>query len=299
MRAEAQVLKGHLDTLLLATLEDGPRHGYAVKEALHQASGARFDLPTGTIYPALRRLESAGPRRRQVVGGRRPQTAHLRAHRRRPAQAQRQPGRLAGLRLDRDRHPGTSPVPSDLISTYLADLRRRLPEGMVDEIADGLAEASEQHLARELSEADAAHAALAEFGDADQLATEFTQHAVGRRAARIMLASGPVIGACWGAALIITRAWTWPVPAAARIAFGSGLLLAIAALASAAASQHSFRRTRLAAPGGIGLIILDVTMIIAVLLAAPAITWVLAIAITASSTRAALAARIVPHVVAD
>lgn len=190
-------------------------------------------------------------------------------------------------------------MPSDLISTYLADLRRRLPEGMVDEIADGLAEASEQHLARELSEADAAHAALAEFGDADQLATEFTQHAVGRRAARIMLASGPVIGACWGAALIITRAWTWPVPAAARIAFGSGLLLAIAALASAAASQHSFRRTRLAAPGGIGLIILDVTMIIAVLLAAPAITWVLAIAITASSTRAALAARIVPHVVAD
>jgi DNA-binding PadR family transcriptional regulator len=60
MRAEAQVLKGHLDTLLLATLEDGPRHGYAVKEALRRASGTRFDVPTGTIYPALRRLESAG-----------------------------------------------------------------------------------------------------------------------------------------------------------------------------------------------------------------------------------------------
>lgn len=39
-------------------------------------------------------------------------------------------------------------MPSDLISSYLADLRRRLPEGMVDDIADGLAEASEQHLAR-------------------------------------------------------------------------------------------------------------------------------------------------------
>ena len=60
MRAEAQALKGHLDMLLLASLESGPRHGYAVKEALRAGSGARFDLPTGTIYPALRRLEAAG-----------------------------------------------------------------------------------------------------------------------------------------------------------------------------------------------------------------------------------------------
>ena len=60
MKAEAQVLKGHLDMLLLATLENGPRHGYAVREALREASRSRFDLPTGTIYPALRRLETAG-----------------------------------------------------------------------------------------------------------------------------------------------------------------------------------------------------------------------------------------------
>ncbi len=54
------MIKGHLDTLLLASLENGPRHGYAIKEALRTVSGARFDLPTGTIYPALRRLEAAG-----------------------------------------------------------------------------------------------------------------------------------------------------------------------------------------------------------------------------------------------
>ncbi|MGH3757680.1 PadR family transcriptional regulator [Actinophytocola sp.] len=60
MKAEAQALKGHLDVLLLATLEDGPRHGYAIKEALRTGSGGRFDLPTGTIYPALHRLEAAG-----------------------------------------------------------------------------------------------------------------------------------------------------------------------------------------------------------------------------------------------
>jgi DNA-binding PadR family transcriptional regulator len=56
----AQDLKGHLDSMLLAALEDGPRHGYAVIEALRQDSRGQLDLPTGTIYPALRRLEAAG-----------------------------------------------------------------------------------------------------------------------------------------------------------------------------------------------------------------------------------------------
>ena len=58
MRAET--LKGHLDGLLLASLEGGPRHGYAIMEALRAGSGGQFDLPTGTVYPALRRLEQAG-----------------------------------------------------------------------------------------------------------------------------------------------------------------------------------------------------------------------------------------------
>jgi transcriptional regulator len=58
MRAEA--LKGHLDGLLLAVLEAGPAHGYAVIEALRTASGGTFDLPSGTVYPALRRLEEDG-----------------------------------------------------------------------------------------------------------------------------------------------------------------------------------------------------------------------------------------------
>ncbi len=58
MRAET--LKGHLDGMLLAALEAGPRHGYAVMEALRAGSGGHFDLPAGTVYPALRRLERAG-----------------------------------------------------------------------------------------------------------------------------------------------------------------------------------------------------------------------------------------------
>ena len=46
--------------MLLAALEDGPRHGYAVMETLRQSTAGRLDLPTGTIYPALRRWSKPG-----------------------------------------------------------------------------------------------------------------------------------------------------------------------------------------------------------------------------------------------
>jgi len=58
MRAET--LKGHLEALLLAVLEDGDAHGYAVIEALRERSKGLFDLPTGTMYPALHRLQRTG-----------------------------------------------------------------------------------------------------------------------------------------------------------------------------------------------------------------------------------------------
>lgn len=58
MRAE--VLRGHLDLLLLATLERGPLHGYAIVEAIRNASSGAFDLAEGTVYPALYRLEDGG-----------------------------------------------------------------------------------------------------------------------------------------------------------------------------------------------------------------------------------------------
>jgi PadR family transcriptional regulator, regulatory protein PadR len=56
----AQILKGHLDLLLLATLQASPAHGYAIIERLRLQSNGTFDLPEGTIYPALHRLEQAG-----------------------------------------------------------------------------------------------------------------------------------------------------------------------------------------------------------------------------------------------
>ena len=53
-------LKGNLDLLLLSVLSAGPAHGYAIISALRERSGGTFDLPEGTIYPALHRLEEAG-----------------------------------------------------------------------------------------------------------------------------------------------------------------------------------------------------------------------------------------------
>jgi PadR family transcriptional regulator len=58
MRAES--LKGHLDALVLAVLRDEPAHGYAVIEQLKRRSDGAFDLPEGTVYPVLHRLEAEG-----------------------------------------------------------------------------------------------------------------------------------------------------------------------------------------------------------------------------------------------
>jgi PadR family transcriptional regulator PadR len=56
----AEVLKGHLDLLLLAAIGQEPSHGYAVIEAIRTSSEGAFDLAEGTVYPALYRLEGAG-----------------------------------------------------------------------------------------------------------------------------------------------------------------------------------------------------------------------------------------------
>ncbi len=70
---DSQELKGHLDMLLLAAIRAEPVHGYGILERLRVLSGGTFDLPEGTIYPALYRLERAGllSSRSLVHGGRR------------------------------------------------------------------------------------------------------------------------------------------------------------------------------------------------------------------------------------
>ncbi len=66
-------IRGQLDGLLLALVAAEPAHGYELIERLRDQSGGRFDLPEGTIYPALHRLERTGliASSEQVVSGRR------------------------------------------------------------------------------------------------------------------------------------------------------------------------------------------------------------------------------------
>ena len=53
-------LSGSLDLLLLSVLTAGEAHGYAVITRLRERSDGAFDLPEGTVYPALHRLERDG-----------------------------------------------------------------------------------------------------------------------------------------------------------------------------------------------------------------------------------------------
>jgi DNA-binding PadR family transcriptional regulator len=52
--------KGHLEFLLLGVLRRGPQHGYTIITTLRERSDGEFDLPEGTVYPALHKLEANG-----------------------------------------------------------------------------------------------------------------------------------------------------------------------------------------------------------------------------------------------
>lgn len=53
-------VKGHLDTMILATLDREQAHGYSLAQRIKARSDGMFDLPEGSIYPALHRLERSG-----------------------------------------------------------------------------------------------------------------------------------------------------------------------------------------------------------------------------------------------
>jgi hypothetical protein len=125
----------------------------------------------------------------------------------------------------------------DLIAAYLGELAGRLPADTVDELADGLRETWHHYLDRGLSPTAAAHAAIAEFGAPAQITDAFVAEATGRRTARILLATGPIFGACWGTSLIAGQAWTWSMPVIGAAAFAVNLVAVVGCLAAAATSR--------------------------------------------------------------
>ena len=55
-----EILQGTLDMLILQTLQWAPRHGYALSKAIRTNSGEILKVDTGSLYPALHRLERKG-----------------------------------------------------------------------------------------------------------------------------------------------------------------------------------------------------------------------------------------------
>ena len=52
-----EILQGTLDLLILQSLQWGPQHGYGLSQVIRSRSGERLRVDTGSLYPALHRLE--------------------------------------------------------------------------------------------------------------------------------------------------------------------------------------------------------------------------------------------------
>ena len=59
-RNRIELLQGTLDLLVLQTLRWGPQHGYGISQAIRVNSGDVLRVDTGSLYPALHRLERQG-----------------------------------------------------------------------------------------------------------------------------------------------------------------------------------------------------------------------------------------------
>lgn len=184
-----------------------------------------------------------------------------------------------------------------LIAAQLHVLAARLPAQAVDELADGLAESYERQLERCGDPDAAARAAVAEFGDADTVTAAFFRDSPWRRAAMLLLATGPLMAAAWGTALVAGQAWTWPVPTWAKLLYGTALAAIVVALILVVRERRAYRRTRaLTAAGALALLVLDGLMLVAVVLAGTGPVWPMAIAVPASLVRILATVRGLPAV---
>lgn len=57
MEVNKEVLKGHIDTLILSLLQTGDRYGYEIAKLVREKSGNQFELKEGTLYLSLKRME--------------------------------------------------------------------------------------------------------------------------------------------------------------------------------------------------------------------------------------------------
>lgn len=60
MEINREVLKGHIDTIILSIIEKEDTYGYEIAKSVREKSKNRFDLKEGTLYLSLKRLEKNG-----------------------------------------------------------------------------------------------------------------------------------------------------------------------------------------------------------------------------------------------
>src|SRR6266478_9125391 len=58
--SRVELLQGTLDVLILRTLLTGPSHGHAIAKYIQRTSEELLQVETGSLYPALHRLETKG-----------------------------------------------------------------------------------------------------------------------------------------------------------------------------------------------------------------------------------------------
>jgi hypothetical protein len=114
--------------------------------------------------------------------------------------------------------PSQQPTGPDAVADYLATVGAQLPGpiaarvAVTDELRDGLVEALEVHLARGCSAQEAAAAAIAEFGDPRVVADAFGPELAAVQARRValgLLATGPLVGLAWIAAVAVNALPPW------------------------------------------------------------------------------------------
>ena len=233
--------------------------------------------------------------------------------------------------MSSSRAPLADPDPGQAVERYLAEFAARLPgparakAGTVAELRAGLLDAIDAHRAAGLPASRAAAAALAEFGDPDQVATAFRPEFAARSARRTALAlagTGPLIGLLWAVAALTSHigfrpATLWPWAGASprsllAVPLAVVAVTACAALLTVAATGRLTRwlphRPRLApttaAAAGFGAVTADVILLVLVAAQLATAPGALApvpvtVAAAASLTRLTLARRAARHCLTD
>jgi len=222
--------------------------------------------------------------------------------------------------------PDLDPAAEQILDGYLGELAARLPgpararQAVLAELGDGLLDATQARLTGEATPAQAAAAAVNEFGDPATVAHAFAPELAAtcaRRTALALIATGPLVGGLWLAAVLTAAGpaalaaappWQWPVIQAggwpARLLLGLAVVTVVAAWLTVAATGPltCWLPTQPGLPaiaattaaGGTGLV--DLGLLVALTIAALAfpdvVSWPLAtVAATASLVRCALASR--------